>query len=318
MRIFLAGATGAIGRQIVPLLVRHGHTVTAMTRSAARVEQLRQQGADPVVCDVFDRERLLDVVGNARPDAVVHELTSIPVRMNPRRVRQTMAATNRLRTEGTQALAEAARATGARRMLTQSIAFAYEPRGTGPATEDDPLFLAAPAAFADVVQAVRQCERIALDIPGVDGVVLRYGHYCGPGTIYARGGSFAVDVMRRRVPMMGDGGGVFSFIHVADAAEATVAALTHGSAGIFNVVDDEPAAVCDWLPQYAEHLGAPRPFRIPRTLGRLGGGSFAAYLMTQQRGASNAKAKAHLGWEPRYTSWRDRLLNETPVADIDR
>lgn len=318
MKVFLAGATGAIGRQLVPLLVRHGHVVTAMTRSEARVEPLRRLGADPVVCDVFDRKRLLDVVGAAGPDAVIHELTSIPNRMNPRRVSQEMAATNGLRTEGTQALAEAAQAAGARRMITQSIAFAYEPQGTALATEDDPLFLAPPAAFVDLMRAVSQCEQLALGVPAVDGVVLRYGYFYGPGTIYARDGSFAADVLRRRVPMVGDGGGVFSFIHVADAVMATLAALTHGSAGIYNVVDDEPAAVRDWLPRYAERLGAPRPFRVPRILGRLGGGSFAVHLMTAQRGTSNAKAKVHLGWEPSCASWRDGFLKETLVEGVER
>ena len=319
MRVFLAGATGVIGRQLVPLLVGAGHAVTTMTRSEARAVELRQQGTEPVVCDVFERERLLEVVAAAEPDAVIHQLTSIPGRMNPRRVRQEMAATNRLRAEGTQVLAEAARAAGVRRMLTQSIAFVYTPQGTALATEDDPLFRLAPDAFVDLVDAVDRCEQTTLGIPGVDGVVLRYGHFYGPGTIYARGGSFAADVMRRRVPIVGDGGsGTFSFVHVADAATATLAALAHGPAGIYNVVDDEPAAVRDWLPRYAELLEAPRPLRVPRGLGRLVGGSFADYLMTQQRGASNAKARAWLGWEPSHPSWRDGLLTETSMEGAGR
>ena len=310
MRVFLAGATGVIGRQLLPLLVRNGHGVTAMTRLQPRAEQLRQQGVEPVVCDIFDRKRLLDVVAAARPDAVIHQLTSIPSRLHPRRVKQEMAATNRLRTEGTHALVEAAKAGGAQRMITQSIAFVYTLEGTALATEDDPLYRDAPAGFADIVHAVELCEHTTLDTVGIDGMVLRYGYLYGPGTIYARDGSFAADVGRRRVPIVGDGGGTFSFIHVEDAAVATLAASTTGAPGIYNIVDNEPAPVREWLPWYAELLGARRPFTVPRFMGYLGGGSYAVYLMTQQRGASNAKAREHLGWEPRHASWRDGFRTE--------
>ncbi len=199
------------------------------------------------------------------------------------------------------------------------MAFVYTPEGTGPATEDDPLFHDAPADFAAIVNAVESCELATLEAPGLDGVVLRYGFFYGPGTVYARGGSFAEDVARRRVPIVGDGGGVFSFVHVNDAAAATVSALKRGAAGVYNIVDDEPATVREWLPRYAELLGARRPFKVPRFMGRLGGGSYAVYLMTQQRGASNAKAREQLGWQPRYASWRDgfhaELATPAPMRD---
>ena len=186
----------------------------------------------------------------------------------------------------------------------------YSPQSTTLATEDTPLYREAPTGFADIVHAVDQSERITLDAPGIDGIILRYGYFYGPGTIYARGGSFAEDVQRRRVPIVGDGSGTFSFIHVADAAMATLAALTQGVSGVYNIVDDQPAAVREWLPCYAKLLGAQRPLRVPRFVGRLVGGSYASYLMTQQRGASNSKAKVDLGWEPRYASWRDGFRAE--------
>ena len=280
-----------------------------MTRSQDRVEQIRAHGAEPVVCDAFDRGRLREAVVAAKPDVLIHQLTNIPKRLNPRRVKKELAKTNRLRTEATHNLVEAAKSAGARRFIAQSIAFSYAPTAASLATEEDPLYRDTPAG-AEMVDAIRILERTVLGTSGIDGVILRYGYFYGPGTIYAADGSFAEGVRRRRIPIVGDGGGVFSFVHVDDAAAATAVTLGHGKPGIYNIVDDEPTAVRQWLPWYAELLEAPRPFRVPKFIGRLGAGPYGNYLMTEQRGASNGKAKKMLGWEPNYTSWRDGFRSE--------
>jgi len=291
----------------VPLLVGSGHEVTAMTRSPSRVAALTAQGAAAVVCDVFDGERLTRILDTSRPDAVIHEMTSIPPEMDMRRIAQQMAATNRLRTEGTQRLLEAAASSGARRFVAQSIALAYAPGSDGPATEDEPLYSNAPGGFDTIVSAVEDCERAVMAAAGGSGIALRYGTLYGPGTIFTRDGSFAQLVRRRRVPLVGSGSGRFSFLHVDDAARATVTALSSGETGVFNVVDDEPARVGDWLPFYAERIGAPRPMRLPAWLARMVAGAWAVEVMTRQRGASNAKARERLGWRPVKGSWRDGI-----------
>ncbi len=260
--------------------------------------------------DAFDRDRLQGIVVDSRPDAVINQLTAIPRRLQPRRARRAMEATNRLRREGTEALIDAAKAAGARLVVSQSISFVYGPRGASLATEEDPLYDDAPASFRDMVEAVRACERATLDAVDMQGIVLRYGYFYGLGTIYARDGSFAEDVMRRRVPIPGDGGGTFSFIHVDDAARATAAALEAGEEGIYNIVDDEPSPWGEWLPDYARLLGAPRPLRVPGFLARIAGGQYGRYLLLQQRGASNQLAKRRLGWTPSYRSWREGFRAE--------
>ncbi len=317
MRVFLAGATGAIGRLLVPLLVRDGHEVAAITRSSGRAEWLRAEGVLPAVGDVFDRDWLHQVVRASSPDVVIHQLTSIPAKINPRKVTEQFAATNRLRTEGTYMLMEAARAAGAKRFLAQSVAFFYAPNGPRPASEDESLERNLPGA-AELVDAVHVHEHAALGSPGIAGVVLRYGYFYGPATFYARDGGFAEDVLMRRVPVVGKGRGMFSFIHVEDAAEATALAVTRGEAGIYNVVDDEPAAVREWLSHYARLLGAPRPFRVPGFVGRWGAGPYGHFMMTRQRGASNAKAKAELGWQPRRSNWREGFRYLEIIEPKDR
>lgn len=304
MRLFLAGATGVIGRQLLPLLAQAGHQVTAMTRSEERARTLLEQGAEPVICDVYNQRQLLNAVRDAKPEIVIHQLTSLPKRIDPRKVREAVAPTNRIRTVGTWNLVKAARAAGARRVVAQSIAFIYEPGRTGPAGEDDSLYLDPPRAYSEMVSAVLTLERTVLGATDLEGVVLRYGYFYGPGTVYARDGSVAEDVRKRRFPIVGNGQGTFSFVHIKDAAAATVAALTGATPGIYNIVDDDPAPAAVWLPFYAEQLGASRPFRIPKLIGRLAAGSFAVYLMTQQRGASNRKARRDLGWHPNHSSWR--------------
>jgi len=308
MRIFVAGAAGVIGRRLVPQLLDAGHQVTGMTRTAGRADSLRRLGADAVTCDVFDEDALGPSVRAARPDVVINQLTAIPPRVNPRAVETAMAETSRLREEGTRRLMQAARRAGVRRVISQSIAFAYRPAGPPLAVEDEPLYLDAPASFRPVVAAVAACERTTTTEPGIEGVVLRYGFFYGPGTTYAGGGTFAEDVGRRRIPVIGSGAGVFSFVHVDDAARAAVLAADAPEPGIYNVVDDDPAPVREWLPYYAGLLGARSPLRIPAFVGRLGAGAYGMYLFTKQRGASNQAARERLGWQPAYPTWRDGLI----------
>lgn len=281
-----------------------------MTRSVSRAQELLARGVQPVIADAFDAARLRDALLEATPGVVINQLTDIPRRLNPRRIKKEIAATNRLRTEATRTLVEAAHAAGAHRVISQSISFVYDPKGAAAASEDEPLHHGAPAAFSDMVRAIDASEHTVLDAKGVAGIVLRYGFFYGPGTIYAADGSFAEDVRRRRVPIVGDGEGVFSFVHVDDAAAATLLALEHGAPGAYNVVDDEPAPVRVWLPTYAQLLGAARPLRVPKLVDRLGAGAYGLYFMTQQRGASNQKAKKRLRWEPRYPSWREGFRSE--------
>jgi nucleoside-diphosphate-sugar epimerase len=307
MRVLLAGATGVIGVPLVRALVAAGHEVFGLTRRQELSASLEREGASPLVCDVFDRERLREVAVAARPEAVIHQLTALPKRIHPRRVRRQLAPTNRLRTEGTRHLLEAARAAGASRFLAQSVAFGYAPGAGDRLREpDDPLLTDVPAAFAELVGAVASLEEQTTSARDLGGTVLRYGFFTGPGTVYAEDGTFAEDVRRRRVPILGAGSGVFSFIHVDDAADATVAALTSPQ-GVYNVVDDGPAPVREWLPAYARALGAPPPRRVPRWLGRLVGGPYAVYLMCELPGVSNAGAKAGLGWRPVHPSFVDEL-----------
>jgi nucleoside-diphosphate-sugar epimerase len=304
MRVFVAGATGVIGRRLVPMLREAGHDVTGMTRSAERAAALRSEGATPVICDVYDERELAAAVAAAQPEVVVHELTDLPADLDPRKTDR-FAGNNRIRTEGTRNLMAATVAAGARRMVAQSIAFAYAMTGEGLKTEDDPLYDDAPAPWAETVAALHELEDAVTGTKGVEGLVLRYGFFYGPGSTYARDGYYAREARRRRLPVVGRGGGVFSFIHVDDAAAATVAAVERGRPGIYNVVDDEPAPMRDWAPVYAEAVGAKRPMRVPRFVARMVAGSYTAQLATELRGASNARAKDELGWQPSYASWRD-------------
>ncbi len=304
MRVLVAGATGVVGAPLVRMLQAAGHEVGGTSRDPARAAQLRALGAEPLVCDALDAESVHHAVGGFRPEAIVNQLTALSAPLNPRRYREWIAPTNRLRSEGTRNLVAAARAAGARRIISQSIAFAYRWDGPGLKTEADPLF-EDDLGFADAVAALRELERLTLETPGLDGTVLRYGWFYGPGTLYAADGRVAADVRRRRFPIIAGGGGVFSFIHVEDAAAATLAALDRPAPGVFNVVDDDPAPMREWLPVYAAALGAPQPLRIPAWLARLGAAGFIVGTARHLRGASNARAKSELGWAPRWTSWRD-------------
>ena len=303
MRIFVAGASGAIGRALVSQLRAAGHDVVGMTRSADRAAQIEAQGARAVVCDAFDGDGVMRAVADARAEVVVNELTDIPKALNPRKFEEQFATNDRLRVEGTGNLVRAAEAAGARRVISQSIAFAYRP-GDGLRAEDDPLFTDAADPWGSSVGAVRSLEEQTLGSGSVEGVVLRYGYFYGPGTAYASDGATAAMVRKRGFPVVAGGTAVYSFIHVDDAAAATVAALDRGAPGAYNVVDDEPAPIGEWLPEYAAALGARPPRTLPRFLVRLGAGSFGLYMLTGLQGATNEKAKRELGWAPRWASWR--------------
>ena len=302
VRVFVAGATGVIGRRLVPLLVQAGHEVTGMTRSPERVEEITSRGAEAVVCDALDADALKTSVGQARPEAIVHELTNLPSDLEPRKYKTQLAATNRLRREGTRNLVAAMKAAGAQRIVAQSIAFAYAPSGEWVKTEDASLALDAPPPMGTAIGAVADLERQVLEAAGT---VLRYGFFYGPGTALAADGFYAQLACKRRFPVIGSGEARWSFVHVDDAAAATVAALERGSGGVYNIVDDDPAPAREWIPAYAAAAGAKLPWRVPVWLGRLGGGSAAVAGMTTQRGASNDKAKRELGWAPSYASWRE-------------
>ena len=303
MRVFVAGATGAVGRPLVPKLVAAGHEVTGMTRSEAKAQELRAAGANAAVVDVFDVDALRAAIDSASPEVIVHELTALPDRIDFRN-EDTYAATNRLRTEGTRNLIAAAQAAGARRFVSQSIAFAYRMDGERLKTEDDPLLAQAPGAFGSGVRALHEMEEMVLGAGGLDGLVLRYGFFYGPGTYYGEDGTSTQDVRRRRLPVVGGGGGVFSFVHVDDAAEATLAAVERGAPGIYNIADDEPAPMREWVPVFAQAAGAKPPRRVPVWLARFVAGKDVSNFAVALRGASNEKGKRELGWEPAHSSWR--------------
>lgn len=304
MRVFVAGAAGAIGSPLVAALIRRGHEVIGTTRSAERARGLEAAGVRPAVVDALDREAVQAAVAEAEPDVIVHELTAIPTEFSPRRFDHAFGQTNRLRTEGTDHLIAAAGAAGVRRFVTQSFAaWAYARKGSSVKTEDDPLDDDPLPQVRRTLDAIRYLERATLDGP-FDGLVLRYGWFYGPGSTLSRTGSIADAVRRRRFPIVGSGGGVWSFIHLVDAAEATAIAVERGEPGIYNVTDDDPAAVRDWLPLFAGAIGAPPPRRVPLWLGRVFGGQLGVTMMTELRGASNTKARRAFGWELRYPSWR--------------
>jgi nucleoside-diphosphate-sugar epimerase len=304
MKVFLAGATGAIGRRLVPQLVEVGHQVTAITRSKEKLGMLYELGAEPVLCDVFDAGRLGSVVAQAEPEAVINQLTDLPQSLNPRKLKEYYAANNRVRREGTANLLSAARGAGVRRFLVQGAAYWYAPTGEPVKTEDAPLYLDAPPPIGPTVETIKEVEYVVLSADGIEGVVLRYGMFYGPGTWYAKDGDVGRQVRKRRYPMIGHGEGNYSFIHVDDAASATVAALESAKPGVYNVVDDEPATAAEWMPLYAEALGAKWPPRLPAFVARLIAGNALVTWMLGLRGASNEKIKEELGWRPQCESWR--------------
>jgi nucleoside-diphosphate-sugar epimerase len=303
MKVFVAGASGAIGRPLVRQLLAAGHEVAGMTRREENAVAIRAAGAEAVVCDVFDAAALESAVREAAPEVVIHELTSLPNRLDPK-AKDALTPTNRLRGEGTRNLIAAAKAAGTRRLIAESVAFFYVPEGDWVKGEDAPAFGEALGPFGEAGRALADLERQVTRGDGLEGVVLRYGWLYGPGTYYGREGSATEDFHKRRMPVVGKGDGTFSFIHVEDAAAATVAAVERGAPGIYNVVDDAPAPMREWAPAFADAVGAKKPRHVPVWLARLVAGSAAVEMATELRGASNAKAKRELGWQPRYPSWR--------------
>ena len=302
MRVFVAGGSGVIGRRLVPQLVARGHQVTATTTSAGKLEQLARLGAEGIVMDGLDAAAVGAAVGMAKPDAIVIQMTALSPahagRLNPRRANRYFAATNRLRSEGTDHLLAAAAATGVSHVVAQSVAIFNGAREGGwVKTEDDPLW------EADGTEAVSHLEDA---VSRADGAVLRYGGLYGADAIDDH-----VKLVRRRMfPLVGGGTGYFSWVHVDDAATATVLATEQRATGVFNVVDDDPAPVSDWLPHLAECAGAKPPRRVPAWLARLLAGEMMVGMMTEGRAFSNAKAKRELGWEPHYPSWRAGFKEE--------
>jgi nucleoside-diphosphate-sugar epimerase len=307
MKVFVAGASGAIGRPLVRQLVAAGHAVTGTTRREERAAEIREAGAEPAIVDAYDAEALEAAARGASPEVVIHLLTALPQRFNPRS--NYLTETNRIRTEGTRNLIAAARAAGARRLIAESVAFLYAPEGERIKTEEDRVNADAPGNFGDAMRALADLERQVAEAEGIDGVVLRYGWLYGPGTHFDRDGSQIEDLRRRRVPLVGDAEGIFSFINAEDAASATLAALESDALGVYNVVDDEPAPMREWVPALAEMVGAKPPRKVPLWLAKLIAGSAVAGAATEQRGASNAKAKRELGWEPSFPSWRKGFEN---------
>jgi 2-alkyl-3-oxoalkanoate reductase len=307
MKVFVAGATGALGTRLVPRLVAGGHEVWGMTRSPEKEQALRDLGARPLVADALDPEAVAAAIAAAEPEVIVHQLTALSGSLDMRHIERDFAPTNRLRIEGTDHLLAAGRAVGTGRFIAQSFAGWPFARKGGPVkSEDDPLDPKPPAGLRTTHDAIRHLEAAVTGAEWTEGIVLRYGGFYGPGT------SLGVDppgehvslALARKFPVLGGGQGVWSFIHVDDAAAATVAAVERGRRGIYNVVDDEPAEVREWLPALASAVGAKPPMRLPRWVGRLAAGEAATVMMTEVRGASNAKAKKELGWRPGYASWR--------------
>jgi nucleoside-diphosphate-sugar epimerase len=317
MKVFVAGGGGAIGRRLVPLLIEAGHDVAATTTSPEKKRALRELGATPYVVDGLDRDAVLDAVAHAEPEVVVHEMTGLSQVTNLRHFDRVFAPTNRLRTAGTDHLLEAARAVGTRRFVAQSFAgWNYGRSGALVRTEEDPLDPAPLHSMRQSLAAFRHLESAVLGA-SMEGLVLRYGNLYGPGTSTAEDGVFVELLRKRRMPLIGDGGGIWSFLHIDDAARATLAAVEGGKPSIYNVCDDEPAPVRVWLSELAAAVGAPRPRHVPVWLGRLAAGEAVVLMFTQARGASNAKAKKELVWTPRYPSWREGFREGLGAASAD-
>jgi nucleoside-diphosphate-sugar epimerase len=300
MRVFVAGATGVLGRHLVPGLVAAGHEVTATTRTPGKVAQLRAAGAEPVVVDGLDREAVIAAVLAARPDVIVHQMTALADMRSLRKMDQVFAATSELRTRGTDNLLAAAARAGTRRVIAQGHVFVYERSGGPVKAEDDPVDSRPVPSAARALAAIKYVDET---VPRVapEGIVLRYGTFYGPGA----SDPLVEMVRKRQLPVIGGGSGIWSFIEISDAAAATLAAVERGAPGVYNIVDGDPAPVAEWLPYLAEVAGAKPPLRMPAWLGRLLAGEFVVTQMTSARGAANEKAAKELGWEPRYASWRE-------------
>ncbi len=317
MKVFVAGGSGAMGRRLVPRLVAEGYEVAAMTRDESKAPWLSAVGAQPVIADALDRAAVRAAVAGARPEVIIHQLTALGGVTDFKHFDRGFAVTNRLRTEGTDYLLEGARAAGTRRFIAQSYGnWNYAPAGTGLRTEQDPFDPAPPANQKRSLAAIRYVENAVMNADGIEGIALRYGNFYGPGTGFDVDGNMVAQVRKRRFPVVGDGSGVWSFVHMDDAAAAAIAAIARGGPGVYNVADDEPLPVSVWLPLLAGAVGAKPPMHVPVWLGRLAAGAVGVSMMTRIPGTSNAKAKTELGWAPRYRSCREGFrhgLGDVPV-----
>lgn len=305
MRVFVAGNTGAVGRFLVPHLVENGHEVVALVRSAQKTKKVEAMGAKVTLADALNKEELTAAIRRAEPEVIINQLTAIAGVGNFKKFDEEFALTNRLRTEVTDSMLAAARLVGTRRFIAQSFCGWPFARERGPVkTEEDPLDPNPPASFSKTLAAIRYLEDTVRRTVDLQALALRYGIFYGPGTGIAKDGAIVELVRKRRMPIIGDGAGIWSFIHISDVARATVAAISHGDPGIYNVVDDEPTPVSTWLPALANAVGAKPPYKVPVWLGRLAIGDGGVSMMTKIRGGSNAKAKREIGWQPIYPSWR--------------
>lgn len=315
MRIFVAGATGAIGRALVPRLVEQGHDVTALVRSPSKSEVVKSMGASPAVADALDRDALTAAITTAAPEVIIHQLTALAGVGNFKRFDAEAAVTNRLRTEALDTMIAAARNTGTRRMIVQSyLGWPLAREGGSVKSESDPLDLNPPPAFRRTLEAIRYLEDTTRRTDTPEMLALRYGMFYGPGTGIAPDGVIVRMVRERKLPLVGNGAGIWSFVHVRDAASATLAAIARGAPGIYNIVDDEPAPVAEWLPYLAQVLGAKPPRRIPAWLAKFAIGDGGVSIMTKIRGGSNAKAKRELGWQPELATWRTGFVEALAVS----
>ena len=316
MRVLIAGATGAVGSRLVSLLVTAGHQVTGLTRTSAKAAEIERAGAIPVVADALDGKLVRELVLDARPEVVIHEMTALSSAGDLTHFDRSFAMTNRLRTEGLDHLLTAARESGTRRIIAQSFCGWPYARTGGPVkTEEDPLDPNPPREFRNTLDAIRHLENAVAGAVEFEGLVLRYGAFYGP-----RSGLFdgpMVDQLRRRrAPVIGDGDGWWSFLHLDDAAAATALAVVRGAPGLYNVVDDDPAPVRDWLPALAAMLGAKPPRRVPRWVARIGAGEHVVAMMTENRAGSNLKARRELGWSPAHSSWRTGFAEVIAAANM--
>jgi nucleoside-diphosphate-sugar epimerase len=319
MKIFIAGATGAVGRPLVSACIKAGHSVIGLTRTPVKADLIRAMGAEPAVADGLDASAISAVMASARPDAVIHEMTSLAGTTDLRNFDRTFAGSNRLRTRGTDILLAAARESGVRRFIAQSYCgWPYARGGEAIKTEADALDPDPPAELRATLEAIRYVEKTVTGSANPEGIVLRYGSFYGPGTGMMER-AMLDQIRKRRTPLIGDGAGWWSFVHVEDAAAATLQALEHGKPGsIYNIVDDDPAQVREWLPALAEIVGAKRPFHLPAWIARIVAGEHLVTMMTQVRAGSNRKARTEFGWQPRHPSWREGFSEIIGHASAER
>jgi nucleoside-diphosphate-sugar epimerase len=305
MKILLAGASGAIGQALIPLLIADSHEVYGVFRNPTHTDRVQSLGATPIVLDALDGSAVAKAFSETKPQAVINQLTAIPAHIDLRHFDRDFALTNQLRTEGTRNLTSAAASNGVERFIAQSFAgWPYARKGIRLKTEEDELDTDPPPQLKTSLDAIQTLENTVLREPKFTGIVLRYGPLYGPNTSIASDGSVVDDIRHHKLPLIGQGTGVWSFLHIHDAASATVAALTHAQRGIYNIVDDDPAIVSDWLPYLAESIGAKPPMHVPNAIARMMVGEHAVALMNDIRGVSNEKAKRELAWTPKYASWR--------------